>query len=235
MNNQIRLFVHDSGTVLEKYVERNQDLNLFLDSDTKSKSILDSYFKKRKRTDGAKWLINVPSSKYVSLSTFNENIKESFNNLTLDLDDDVYFYHSNTDQTIDISEAYKVSEEFEITVQKFGSWSQSNGFKISEPIKAWRRRDLQGKNFILTAMEHEHTLVLSKLLEGLKVKYQNQVEHKLNIEPLQFLSEIYTGCNLVIFCRSSKLHNICMVYASNDFFTFLRGHNYALIICLISI
>ena len=196
MNNQIRLFVHDSGTVLEKYVERNQDLNLFLDSDTKSKSILDSYFKKRKRTDGAKWLINVPSSKYVSLSTFNENIKESFNNLKLDLDDDVYFYHSNTDQTIDISEAYKVSEEFEITVQKFGSWSQSNGFKISEPIKAWRRRDLQGKNIILTANEDKHTVVFvnenligglfGDILEGLKVRYQNQVEHKLIIEPLKF-------------------------------------------------
>ena len=69
LNNQISLWVHDSGNLFEKYAERNQDLNLFLDSDTKSISILESYFKKRKRTDRGKWLINISLLKNVYQST----------------------------------------------------------------------------------------------------------------------------------------------------------------------
>ena len=99
---------------------------------------------------------------------FTENIKESFNNLTLDLDDDVYFYHSNTDGTIAVSEGYKISEEFDISFQKIGSWSQTYGLKISEPNKAFRRKDLQGKNFILSTNHYGGFLVIvnDTLLDG---------------------------------------------------------------------
>ena len=154
-----------------------------MDSDTKSIAILESYFKNRKRTDRAKWLINIPFSKNVSFNAFTENLKKSFNNLILDLDDDIYFYHSNTDQSIDITEGYKISEEFEISVQKIGSWSEICGLKISEPNKAWRRKNLQGKNFILGADNlGDYVILLSEnlisgfygdILESIKVRYQN--------------------------------------------------------------
>ena len=198
LNYQITLFVHDSGTVFEKYTEQNQDLNIILDLNTQSIASLESYFKKRKRTDGANWLVNTPVSTNLSLNKFTENIKKPFNNLTLDLDDDVYFYQTNTDQTVDISEGYKISEEFEILVRKIGSWSQSHGLKISEPNKAWRRKDMQGKNFIVTTMNDGYSMVIvnetlfggfyGNILESMKVSIRTQQDTKyfLNIQSYGF-------------------------------------------------
>ena len=101
----------------------------------------------------------------------------------LKLDDEVYFYNFHNDQTIEISEGYKISAEFEISVQNIGTWSKNDGLKISEPNKAWRRRDLQGKNILIPTLYGRpfveavnETLITGSfgdVMESLKVRYTN--------------------------------------------------------------
>ena len=47
--------------------------------------------------------------------------------------------------------------------------------------------------------------------------------------------ESSTGCDLVIFHNTLKLHNICLAYVSNEIFTFLKCYTYTIITFFISI
>ena len=50
----------------------------------------------------------------------------------------------------------------------------------------------------------------------------------------RIIDKFCTGCDLVFFRSTSKLHNICVANFSNKIFTFLKSHTFALIMFVIS-
>ena len=58
----------------------------------------------------------------------------------LDIDDDFYLYTHNEDfSSISIWEYYRKHELLPTSLERFGEWNVSNGFKVFTPGK-WKRR-----------------------------------------------------------------------------------------------
>ena len=63
-------------------------------------------------------------------------------NLKLDLDDDLYwFVHSR--EGIDVYEAYRIHEDYDISVKRYGFWSVDNGLTIPIHGKWIRRQNME--------------------------------------------------------------------------------------------
>jgi hypothetical protein len=83
----------------------------------------------------------------------NDLLKD--NDLILDVDDDLYWYTYDQDQlnvTIDIWEIYRIHEDFAMTINQYGNWSNSQGL-VSKLNGKWnRRRDLQMAPFNIVTL-----------------------------------------------------------------------------------
>ena len=83
-----------------------------------------------------------------------EDPEEILKNLSLDLDDDLFWYsyfgeiseiNSNNSQNFDIEikEVYRIHDDNEMTLSVYGNWSNEIGLSIVPDEKWNRRRDLQ--------------------------------------------------------------------------------------------
>ena len=97
-----------------------QDLIVFIPDESDIDSHIEKFigwFNQRKRNNKEYWLLDISS-----LSTIKKEIKETLNNLKLDLDDDLFWFEYSS-QGIELYEVYRIHLDFDITVNAFGSWS----------------------------------------------------------------------------------------------------------------
>ena len=119
----------------------SQELIVFVPDESDSEGCIKKFiewFNQRKRNNKEYWLLDISS-----LSTIKKEIKETLNNLKLDLDDDLFWFEYSS-QGIELYEVYRIHLDFDITVNAFGSWSIDKG--LTSPIygKWIRRKNMQG-------------------------------------------------------------------------------------------
>ena len=115
-----------------------RDLVVFVPDESQIDSHIETFielFDQRERTNKEYWLLDI-----TSLSTLT---KDRLNDLKLDFDDDLlWFEYSN--KGIELYEAYRIHEDFDITVKPYGSWSIDTGLTLPMYNKWIRRKDMQG-------------------------------------------------------------------------------------------
>ena len=119
----------------------SQELIVFVPDESDSEGCIKKFiecFNQRKRNNKEYWLLDISS-----LSTIKKEIKDTLNNLKLDLDDDLFWFEYSS-QGIELYEVYRIHVDFDITVNSFGSWSIDKG--LTSPIygKWIRRKNMQG-------------------------------------------------------------------------------------------
>ena len=115
-----------------------QDLMVFVADESDIEGCIKKFiewFNQRKKNNREYWLLDITSIK--------TETKDKLNKLKLDLDDDLFWFEYSS-QGIEIYEAYRIHEDFDITVNLFGSWSIDKG--LTSPIygKWIRRKNMQG-------------------------------------------------------------------------------------------
>ena len=101
-------------------------------------------YNQRSRTNNEFWLLDV------SAFPSNEDLRNKLNNLTLDLDDDLFLYKiklSQTDYDIEIFEFYEIHPSKPRKLMPFGTWSKSQGLNLTTAGKWTRRANLEVKHF----------------------------------------------------------------------------------------
>ena len=115
-----------------------QDLMVFVPDESDIECCIKKFiewFNQRKRTNREYWVLDTTS--------LNKETKDKLNNLKLDLDDDLFWFEYSS-QGIEIYEVYRIHDDFDITVNSFGSWSIDKGL-ISPIYGKWiRRKNMQG-------------------------------------------------------------------------------------------
>lgn len=112
----------------ETMLMSNEDLHVFIIGNVAS---LEAKLNARTRANREFWLIDVTPLQSMDL----------LQNLTLDIDDDIYLYHWK-DDIYHVQEAYKLSPELDLIVKNFGNWSMQKGLEITHLNKWERRGDL---------------------------------------------------------------------------------------------
>ncbi len=111
------------------------------DNSTESVDVLYQMFQKRLRTDQEIWLVDI--SAWNSL----DQARETFKDLPLDLDDDLFWYSfSQSDKnTVKAWEVYRMHKTRPLTVKFWSNWSIfPNSTEHKTNTDKWaRRRDLQ--------------------------------------------------------------------------------------------
>eukprot|EP00094_Tigriopus_californicus_P010031 TCALIF_09674-PA protein Name:"Protein of unknown function" AED:0.38 eAED:0.38 QI:0/0.33/0/0.5/0.66/0.5/4/0/546 len=125
-------------------------LNIALSNLTTKANLLDRMELKLKRDF---WLVQIPHE---------ETVESYLKDLPLDLDDDFFSFYIETDSTIRIQEAYKLTNDMEPITLYFGSWTLE-GLNAS-PMEKWDRRgDLGGMEFKISgASSSPYVKVLEK-------------------------------------------------------------------------
>ena len=135
-----------SLTFIEEIVMKNmsknpRDLMVFVPDESDIDSHIENFierFDQRERTNQEYWLLDI-----TSLSRIKAETKDRLDNLKLDFDDDLFWF-AYTKKGIEIYEAYRIHEDFGITVKPYGSWSIENGLTLPKENKWIRRKDMQG-------------------------------------------------------------------------------------------
>ena len=117
-----------------------QDLIVFVPDEFEIDDHIEKFigwFNQRKRANREFWLLDITSLGTIELA------RERLKNLKLDLDDDLYwFVHSR--EGIDVYEAYRIHEDYDISVKRYGFWSiDNNGLTIPMQGKWLRRQNME--------------------------------------------------------------------------------------------
>ena len=118
-----------------------RDLIVFVPDESDIDSHIEKFiegFSQRERTNTEYWLLDI-----TSLSKIKAETKDSLDNLKLDFDDDLFWF-AYSNKGIELYEAYRIHEDFGITVKPYGSWSIDNGLTLPMHNKWIRRKDMQG-------------------------------------------------------------------------------------------
>ena len=102
-------------------------------------------YNQRSRTNNEFWLLDV------SAFPSNEDLRNKLNNLTLDLDDDLFLYKiklSQTDYDIEIFEFYEIHPSKPRKLMPFGAWSKLQGLNLTTAGKWTRRANLEVNTFL---------------------------------------------------------------------------------------
>ena len=83
-------------------------------------------------------------------------------NLTLDLNDDFFWFKFTNQSHVNIWEAYKISNEKELIVSDIGFWSQEKGIVLKIVEKWIRRKNLHGHYFKVATLEDKPYVELIK-------------------------------------------------------------------------
>ena len=130
-----------------------QDLIVFVPDESEIDDYVDKFigwFNQRKRTNKEFWLLDI-----TSLGTIEE-AKERLKNLKLDLDDDLYWF-AYSKEGIELYEAYRIHEDFDISVKQYGFWSVDNGLTITIHGKWKRRQNMErAKLKVTTLVSHPY-------------------------------------------------------------------------------
>ena len=113
-----------------------EDLHIYiLDTNdiVKSRDFLIQEIKKRTRKDKEFWFIDIAPLKTLS------NAKSMLDNLTLDIDDDVYTFIIANNSLADIWELYKQGPGKNTINTKLGTWKQDFGLSLTT-LNKWHRR-----------------------------------------------------------------------------------------------
>ena len=116
-----------------------QDLIVFVPDESKIDDHIEKFigcFNQRERANKEFWLLDI-----TSLGTF-ELAKERLKNLVLDLDDDLYWF-AYSRGGIDLYETYRIHEDFDINVKKYGFWSVDYGLTTAMHGKWIRRQNME--------------------------------------------------------------------------------------------
>ena len=124
-----------------KFVD--QDLQVYILDDGNLEDSLDQFihiYNQRSRTNNEFWLLDVSSFPSI------KDAKNQLNNLTLDLDDDLFLYkikQPQPDFDIDIFEFYEIHPSKPRKLTPLGSWSKSQGLNLTTVGKWTRRANLE--------------------------------------------------------------------------------------------
>ena len=66
-----------------------------------------------------------------------------FNNLHLDIDDDIFVFMPTDNNFVDIWEVYKLGPKADLIVKKLGEWKKDVGLSLTKLNKWQRRGDLK--------------------------------------------------------------------------------------------
>ncbi len=138
----------------------HEDLNVFIPDDIDEQSLnhsiesLKAFLSVRQRSDQSHWLIDISS--WTSLDTF----MLEFQDLNLDLDDDIFLFQENVLE-INLWEVYRVHKELPLTINDLGLWNRD--YLGPDGDSKWiRRHDLHGS--IIRAMSIVTTPYVSALV-----------------------------------------------------------------------
>ena len=129
-----------------KFVD--QDLQVYILDDGNLEDSLDQFidiYNQRSRTNNEFWLLDVSAFRSIKDST------NKFNNLTLDLDDDLFLYkikQQQTDYDIEIFEFYEIHPSKPRKLMPFGAWSKLQGLNLTTAGKWTRRANLEVNTFL---------------------------------------------------------------------------------------
>ena len=133
-------FIEEIGQ--NKNMSKNpRDLVVFVPDESQIDSHIETFielFDQRERTNKEYWLLDI-----TSLSKIKAETKDSLDNLKFDFDDDLFWF-AYSNKGIELYEAYRIHEDFGITVKPYGSWSIDNGLTLPMHNKWIRRKDMQG-------------------------------------------------------------------------------------------
>ena len=117
-----------------------QDLIVFVPDEFEIDDHIEKFigwFNQRKRANREFWLLDITSLGTIELA------RERLKNLKLDLDDDLYWFAHSRDG-IDLYEAYRIHEDYGISVNQYGFWSiENNGLTIPMHGKWIRRQNME--------------------------------------------------------------------------------------------
>ena len=143
-----KLAYEDKNSVSSsKFVD--QDLQVYILDDGNLEDSLDQFidiYNQRSRTNNEFWLLDI------SAFPSNEDLRNKLNNLTLDLDDDLFLYkikQSQTDYGIEIFEFYEIHPSKPRKLMPFGTWSKMQGLNLTTAGKWTRRANLEVKHFCI--------------------------------------------------------------------------------------
>ena len=126
--------------------KQDQDLHIFIpdDKNLDLRVFIDLY-SSRKRSDKEYWLLDVSSI---------ENVFEELQDLSLDLDDDLYLYSKNMSSSgvISIWEFYEIHSSVPRKLLDYGNWNSVNGLFIIDEVKWNRRKNLEGLSLRIVCM-----------------------------------------------------------------------------------
>ena len=124
-----------------KFVD--QDLQVYVLDDGNVEYSLSQFidiYNQRSRTNNEFWLLDVSAFQSI------KDAKNQFNNLTLDLDDDLFLYkikQPQADYDIEIFEFYEIHPSKPRKLMPFGTWSKSQGLNLTTVGKWTRRANLE--------------------------------------------------------------------------------------------
>ena len=139
--------VEKNNESLSKFVD--QDLQVYCLDDGNIEDSVDQFiniYNQRSRTNNEFWLLDI--SAFPSI----KDTKNQLNNLTLDLDDDLFLYkikQPQPDFDIDIFEFYEIHPSKPRKLIPLGSWSKSQGFNLTTAGKWTRRANLEVNTLLL--------------------------------------------------------------------------------------
>ena len=126
-----------------------RDLMVFVPDESHIDSHIEKFielFAQRERTNKEYWLLDI-----TSLSALKAETKDRLDNLKLDFDDDLFWFEYSN-KGIELYEAYRIHEDFDITVKPYGSWSIDTGLTLPMYNKWIRRKDMQGAKLKIQAL-----------------------------------------------------------------------------------
>ena len=133
----------------------DEDLYVFILDDANLDASLDQFKKLyalRTRTDKEFWLLDISSI----IDEPNE-ILNTFHDLPLDIDDDLYLYKRNTN-SLSIWEFYEINSSVPRKILHYAAWVTETGLRIKNTSK-WSRR----KNMEVTKFEtHKMSILASQ-------------------------------------------------------------------------
>ena len=115
----------------------NQDLHVFVPHSITANIFVELY-SKRNKYDKEYWLFDI--------SNWTSSVLKEFENLKLDLDDDMYLYQSRSEDIIDIWEMYEIHPSMPRKLLYYGNYTLQDGLNINSLSKWIRRKDLEVNN-----------------------------------------------------------------------------------------
>ena len=125
-----------------------QDLIVFVPDESEIDDHIENFigrFNQRERANKEFWLLDITSFGTIKIA------RERFKNLKLDLDDDLYWF-AHSREGIDLYEAYRIHEDYDINVKQYGFWSVDNGLTTPMHGKWMRRQNMERAKLKVTAL-----------------------------------------------------------------------------------